>query len=610
MQIQSSISRKLTWLNILVSGTALVITAIALLIYDQSSYRRLLVENISAQADVVGKNSVSSLLFADPDSATSTLGAFDRVPNIVAASLFTSNGQLFASYSSSPTVAIHAMPSRGSGPQEIFQNQTLYLTRPLFSGNKLIGYLVIEADTSGVRARFKSYLLIVGGILGLSLLAAVALSSAFRRAVAQPIIELASSARMVSRDRDYSVRVPQLHTRDELSILVDSFNEMLAAIETRDLALDTESARLRAVLENAPIGIMVVDPRSNKIILANKTLDEILYETVMGSGHAPGDWKVLRPNREAVPLQDRPLVRALRGETVPPDEFIIVRHDGSETWVRAGAAPVREKDGQVAAGLAVIIGIDEQKKAQEALLQAEKLAAAGRLAASISHEINNPLESVTNLLFIALSQPNLSPELSRLLAQADQELARVTHIATQTLRFYRQSTNPTSVDMGNLIDSVLQLLAGKLRNADVSVERRYNTTRKITCFEGELRQVFTNLISNALDAMPPTGGRLILKTKEVLASNANGGTGIQITIADNGHGIPPDLEPRIFEPFYTTKGSRGTGLGLWVTKEIIGKHRGSIRVRSRSNCGTVFVLTIPFAGATEGTENTRLAQLA
>lgn len=610
MQTHSSISRKLTWLNILVSGTALVITAVALLVYDQSSYRRLLVENISAQADVVGKNSVSSLLFADPDSATSTLSAFDRIPNIVAASLFTSTGQLFASYSSSPTVTIHAIPTRGSGPQEMFQNQTLYLTRPLFSGKKLVGYLVIEADTAGVRARFKSYLLIVGGILGLSLLAAVGLSSAFRRAVAQPIVELASSARMVSRERDYSVRVPQLHTRDELSSLVDSFNEMLAGIETRDLALDTERARLRAVLENAPIGIMVVDPRTNKIILANRTLDEILHEAVMGSGHAPGDWKVLRPNREVIPFQERPLARALRGETIPPDEFIIVRRDGSETWVRAGAAPVREKDGQVAAGLAVIIGIDEQKKAQEALLQAEKLAAAGRLAASISHEINNPLESVTNLLFIALSQPNLSPELSRLLTQADQELTRVTQIATQTLRFYRQSTNPTSVDMGNVIDSVLQLLEGKLRNADVSLERRYNTTRKITCFEGELRQVFTNLISNALDAMPSTGGRLILETKEVLASNGHHSTGIQITVADNGHGIPHGLEQRIFEPFYTTKGSRGTGLGLWVTKEIIGKHRGSIRVRSRLNSGTVFVLTIPFAGAKEGTRNTRLAQLA
>jgi signal transduction histidine kinase len=146
--------------------------------------------------------------------------------------------------------------------------------------------------------------------------------------------------------------------------------------------------------------------------------------------------------------------------------------------------------------------------------------------------------------------------------------------------------------MGNLIDSVLQLLAGKLRNADVSVERRYNTTRKITCFEGELRQVFTNLISNALDAMPAIGGRLILETKEVLASNGHSSTGIQITIADNGHGIPPDLEQRIFEPFYTTK-TRGTGLGLAIARRITREHGGSIRLESEPGQGTRAIVELP-----------------
>ena len=128
------------------------------------------------------------------------------------------------------------------------------------------------------------------------------------------------------------------------------------------------------------------------------------------------------------------------------------------------------------------------------------------------------------------------------------------------------------------------------------MEKRYRTTQNITCLEGEMRQVFTNLISNALDATRAHGGRLIVATKE-LASR-----GIQITIADNGHGISPELKQRIFEPFYTTKGNLGTGLGLWVTREVIEKHKGSINVRSKPKCGTVFVLFIPFDGVTSATQ--------
>ena len=608
MRLQPSISRRLTWLNVMVSATALAITAVALIIYDQSSFRKSLVENLSAQENVVGRNSVSSLVFADPESANNTLSALDSVPSVLAASLFTADGHLFASYSRNPEMAIAHMDSKVPEMAQ-FEDQRLLLTRELYSGNKVVGYLVIKADTSGIQERLKSYLLIVGGVLVLSLLAAIVLSSAFRRAVAGPIIDLANSARMVSRERDYSIRVPHIGRGDELSVLVDAFNEMLAGIQSRDAALDKERARLRAVLESAPVGIMVADPESRKILLANRTADELLMEPAGAAGKTLGHWQVLRPNREVVAPEDRPMARALRGEVVTAEEYIIVRPDGSERWVRSSAVPVREKDGRISAGLVAAVDIDSQKKAQEALLQAEKLAAAGRLAASISHEINNPLESVTNLLFLALSQ-ELSPEVRHFLTQADQELERVTHIATQTLKFYRQSTRPTSADLGVLVDSVLQLLSGRLRNMNVEVERRYDAPHKITCFEGELRQVFTNLIGNAVDAMPRTGARLIVHTKEVRVSSPDGQGGIQVTIADNGHGIPAEQENRIFEPFYTTKGSHGTGLGLWVTKEIVAKHKGSIRVRSTPGRGTVFVIVIPFLGAEEDTEDNRFAQLA
>jgi signal transduction histidine kinase len=224
-------------------------------------------------------------------------------------------------------------------------------------------------------------------------------------------------------------------------------------------------------------------------------------------------------------------------------------------------------------------------------LRSEKLAAAGRLAASISHEINNPLESVTNLLFISLLDPSLSENTRRYLQEAEQELGRVSNIATQTLRFYRQSTKPTSADLGFLVDSVLRLLAARLRNSEITVVRDYRTDEQVLCFEGELRQVFTNLIGNAVDALAP-GGCVKVRTKKVML-RGSGERAIQVTVADNGSGIPPDTVSNIFEPFYSTKGARGTGLGLWVSKEIVMKHRGRIKVRSRLGKGTVFTVVIP-----------------
>ena len=248
--------------------------------------------------------------------------------------------------------------------------------------------------------------------------------------------------------------------------------------------------------------------------------------------------------------------------------------------------------------LGVSMDITTIKQAQEALLQSEKLAAAGRLAASISHEINNPLESVTNLLFLVSSDESLPATLRSFVAQAEQELARVSQIATQTLRFYRQSTKPTSVDMPSLLDSVLALHRGRFANMQVEVVRQYRSTAPLLCFEGELRQVFTNLVGNALDAMFGKDGRLVLRTTR-RRNWKSGQAGVRVTICDNGSGITPEVLARIFEPFYSTKGLRGTGLGLWVSKEIIAKHRGLVKVRSRVGRGTIFSVFFPFEGVGE-----------
>ena len=236
----------------------------------------------------------------------------------------------------------------------------------------------------------------------------------------------------------------------------------------------------------------------------------------------------------------------------------------------------------------------EQARTEKALLQTEKLAAVGRLAASIAHEINNPLESVTNLLYLASSSESL-PEIREYLEIADSELRRVSAITNQTLRFYRQSTDAREVTCDDLFESVLTIHHGRLKNAHVSVEKRKRAKRAIRCFDGEIRQVLNNLVSNAIDAMYPRGGRLLIRSRDGRDWKTDR-NGIFLTVADTGTGIAPQALLRLFEAFYTTKGIGGTGLGLWVSEEIVTRHGGRLRVRSsqRHGCrGSVFTVFLP-----------------
>jgi signal transduction histidine kinase len=243
----------------------------------------------------------------------------------------------------------------------------------------------------------------------------------------------------------------------------------------------------------------------------------------------------------------------------------------------------------------------DQKLAEDALRKSEKLATAGRLAASIAHEINNPLEAVTNSLYLALQDDSLRATTKEYLQTAEQELRRVAHITTQTLRFHKQSISPAATDICDIVDSVLALFGRRLASKNIRVNAECERGAVATCFSDEMRQVIANLVGNALDAMPH-GGVLRVRVKKATSWSQQGLHGVKIVIADSGHGIPPGVRERIFEPFVTTKDATGIGLGLWVTEGIVKKHRGSIRVRSRvqTPCpGTVFAVFIPSASMVE-----------
>jgi signal transduction histidine kinase len=237
--------------------------------------------------------------------------------------------------------------------------------------------------------------------------------------------------------------------------------------------------------------------------------------------------------------------------------------------------------------------ITERRRAEEVLRNAEKLAAAGRLAASIAHEINNPLEAVTNLVFLARTTGEANDKGTQLLAMAEDELRRAAHLTKQTLGFYRDTTSPASFNVADVVDDVLSLYARRIESRGVKVRKEYFDAGQMYGMIGEIRQAISNLVANALDAMSNSGGTLHIRVRRTMHSK--NGNGLRIMVADTGVGIPAQSKRRIFEPFFTTKPETGTGLGLWLTKSIVEKHSGTIRVFSSSSgtTGTAFLVTMP-----------------
>lgn len=232
----------------------------------------------------------------------------------------------------------------------------------------------------------------------------------------------------------------------------------------------------------------------------------------------------------------------------------------------------------------------EEQHSAEALRTAEKLAAVGRMASAVAHEINNPLQSVTNLLFM-LDNAKDPAERCHFMAMAQDELARVTHIVTQSLRFHQQSTGAQPVRLGELAEGVLLLYRTRLSHAGAEVLLRDTQIAPLLCYTDDVRQVLAHLLANALDALAgKRGGKLHVR---IYNGSHNGQSGLRMTIADSGTGIPPEIRARLFQPFNTTKGIRGTGLGLWVSRGVLNKHGANIHIRSRVGTGTAVRLFFP-----------------
>jgi signal transduction histidine kinase len=233
-------------------------------------------------------------------------------------------------------------------------------------------------------------------------------------------------------------------------------------------------------------------------------------------------------------------------------------------------------------------------RAEEALRESEKLAAMGRVAGIIAHEINNPLAAITNLFYLLRNHPSLSDDARTYADMAEQELKRVSHITRQTLSFYRESKQPIQVVLPELLDDVLELQLRVLNTNRISVRREYVSPAAVTGFPVELRQVFLNLINNAIQAMPE-GGVLGIRVREATDWSRNL-RGALISVIDSGQGIHPNIADQLFQPFFSTKSTKGTGLGLWISNGIVQKYNGRIAYRSVSTgkgCITCFHVFLP-----------------
>ncbi len=299
--------------------------------------------------------------------------------------------------------------------------------------------------------------------------------------------------------------------------------------------------------------------------------------------------------------RDQPGLTLIREAITGSREVVAIlrnyRKDGSFFWNELSLSPIMNREGKVTHFVGIQMDVTSRVEFESALRESEKLAAVGRLAASIAHEINNPLEAVTNLLYLARESDDL-PQTHTYVRQAEDELHRASQITSQSLRFYKQSSRPIAVRFTQLLDAILDLYQSKLINAGISVERRERMSESIVCLESEIRQVLANLVRNAIDAMTGPGGRLLIRSREATEWRTNT-KGILITVADTGCGISPDIIQSVYTAFFTTKGIGGTGLGLWVSSEIVNRHHGRLRLRSRqSEAGswTVFELYLPYQG--------------
>jgi PAS domain S-box-containing protein len=401
-----------------------------------------------------------------------------------------------------------------------------------------------------------------------------------------------------------------IHASLSVSPLRDANGEITGACKiVRDITAQVEAQkeitlqreRLSVTLRSIGDAVIATDTEG-RVSYLNPVAEQLTGWPSDEAAGRPLDQVMHIVNEESRQPAENPVMRVLReGKVVGyANHTMLIARDGKELAIDDSAAPIRDAQGELIGVVLVFRDVTTERRSEEILRRTDKLAAAARLAATMAHEINNPLAAVVNLIYLARIMPDAPPDLLKHLATAEHELERVTHITRQALGFYRESSMPQPVDVATLMESVLQFYSHKISAKNITVKRALDGCEPVVGIAGELRQAFSNLIANAIDAVD-RNGTIVVSAQ----SNSTGKErGIEVTVADDGPGIDDENIERLFEPFFTTKKDVGTGLGLWATKTIIERHGGRIAVDPRHPGngirGAAFKIQLPCKPDIEG----------
>jgi len=387
-------------------------------------------------------------------------------------------------------------------------------------------------------------------------------------------------------------------TRRELRQLSGTYERHLVAEEEKSRQLAESRERFQITLNSLGDAVIATDAAGN-VTYINPVAQQLTgwNDYLEARGLPLGQVARLVDERTRSELSD-PVDIVYRAETVVglSNHVLLISRSGQEYPIDMTGAPIRNDRRDLVGIVLVFRDVTQRRQTEQTLRASDRLTQAGRLAATIAHEIRNPLDTVSNLIYLLRHDSHQNPETTSYLDLASEELGRITQITGQLLTFHREAQCPVQVDLSKVMQSVLTLLAPQISMAGVRVTSRYDTLRTVRGFPGELRQVFSNLVVNAIHSMPG-GGELLLHVYDSSLSSDPGRKGVRVTVLDNGAGIPVGVRQNLFAPFYTTKGEGGTGLGLWVTRGIIEKHEGTIHFISSvrpGRTGTAFSVFLPF----------------
>jgi PAS domain S-box-containing protein len=563
---------------------------------------------LTFEASAMAQQVEEGLKQQNPDWVSSSVDTTGKAPNVALAKVTDPSGKVLfiskgvASQSALESAELAEIPLVHGDHVNVFTlpGNRWEGVRALYTNNQLQGYAWLEFDKSAARdmlAGIQRDTLVFGMIWAG---ASVVLVLLLGRAITRPLAELhRGTTALMSSPEDAGVFPLPVKVHNEIGDVIETFNRMVASLGEQRSGLNDTLSLLDSMLANAPIGLAFVD-RNRRFVRVNQVFADLTGMAV--SRHL---------GRTLTELLPGPVADAMNGavqrvfSTEGPVHNLELSGEGGKpgrpwSWL-VSAYPVRTLPGQVRWAGIIVLDASDRKRSEEALRRTEKLAVTGRLAASIAHEINNPLEAITNLLFLLRNSNEMPDSAQKYLEMTENEVRRVSEITQQTLRFYRQPTQPARSSMAELLDSVISLYQSRLHALGMRVERDYDPALTLFCFAGEIRQVIANLIGNSIDASGP-GGRLLVRARRSRDWMNARQAGVRIVVADTGTGMEREVRQHIFEAFFTTKEATGTGLGLWVSHEIILKHHGRMHVRSRAangsyaqetGSGTVFQIFIP-----------------